>query len=128
MMTRTTLIDFNKRYGLKTYFHKRIQKVVIPFLFWSFVGLGYRLISHSVHLKDLSFSFIANGILSTSFIEIYWFFIPLICIYFSIPLFSAVSDDKKLVAFKYIAGITFVINSLIPLALKIFGGGLENIT
>lgn len=123
MMTGVTLIDFNKRYGLKTYFHKRIQKVIIPFIFWSLMGLVYRMIVHSIHLKDLSLTYIVNGIFSTSFVGIYWFFIPLICIYFCIPLFSSVTDDKKLTAFKYIVGITFLINSLIPFALKIIGGG-----
>ena len=128
MMTGVTLIDFNKRYGLKTYFHKRFRKVVIPFLIWSLVGLGCHLITHSIHLKDLSISFIINGILSSSFVGIYWFFIPLICVYFCIPLFSAVSDEKKLTVFKYLVGITFLINSLIPFVLKIIGGVLEATT
>ena len=122
MMTGVTLIDFNKRYGLKTYFHKRFQKVIIPFIFWSLIGLIYRLIVHSIHLKDLSLTFIINGIFSTSFVGIYWFFIPLFCIYFCIPLFSAVNDDKKLAVFKYIAGITFLVSYLIPFALRVIWG------
>lgn len=123
MMTGVTLIDFNKRYGLKTYFRKRFQKVIIPFIFWSLMGLVYRLIIHSIHLRDLSLTYIINGIFSTSFISIYWFFVPLICIYFCIPLFSAVNDDKKLTIFKYVAGIAFLINSLIPFVLRIIWGG-----
>ncbi|WP_432645875.1 acyltransferase family protein [Mediterraneibacter gnavus] len=38
MITGATLIDYPKRYNLKTYVKKRINKTVIPWLAWG----GYR--------------------------------------------------------------------------------------
>ena len=37
-----TLLDFNERYGLKKYYKKRIKKVVIPLISWSFLLYFYK--------------------------------------------------------------------------------------
>ena len=39
MVSGATLIDFRDRYNLKSYFYKRFHKTVVPFIFWSFMGL-----------------------------------------------------------------------------------------
>ena len=41
MISGITLIDYNKRYSLKEYFKKRINKVVIPYIFWSLFAIAY---------------------------------------------------------------------------------------
>lgn len=121
MITGITLIDFNKRYSLKEYFLKRLHRVVIPFIFWSLMGMVYDLCRFPEHLDKVNIWYIINGITSTSFIGIFWFFIPLFGIYMSIPLFSAVPEKHRIPIFKYLIGISFVVIYLIPLLIKAFG-------
>lgn len=121
MITGSMLIDFNKRYSLKDYFQKRIHRVVIPFIFWSLMGMAYDLYRYPAHMAKVNVWYIINGITSTSFIGIFWFFIPLFGIYMSIPLFSAVADKYKVPIFKYVIGISFVVLYLIPFIIKVLG-------
>ena len=93
MITGITLLDYRDRYDTKTYFKKRITKTVIPFIVWSFIAIAYKLINKSISLNDLSLINIINGILSTKYLSIYWFFIPLFQIYLCIPFLSII--DKK---------------------------------
>lgn len=81
------------------------------------------LLLKDIKIEQFTFSFIWNGIWETKFVSIYWFFIPLFCIYLSIPLFAAVSKDKKMAVFKYILHTSFICNICIPF-LKTVSGGL----
>jgi surface polysaccharide O-acyltransferase-like enzyme len=44
MISGATLIDYNKRYDLNTYFKKRINKTFIPYIIWSLLGLLFQII------------------------------------------------------------------------------------
>lgn len=121
MITGVTLLDFNKRYGLKQYFFKRIEKTLIPYLFWSFFGLGFQIyLIKNIDASIVNVKYIINGLLSGSLVSVYWFFIPLFCIYLSIPLFAAVPDENRKSVFGYLVVIAFFINCLIPFIINIF--------
>ena len=89
MISGATLIDYSKRYSTKTFLKKRFSKTLIPFLFWSL---------------DL--------ILNSKLFPIYWFFMPLFGLYLSMPLLSAVDDEKKKSIFKYIIVSVFLLSVL----------------
>lgn len=115
MITGATLLDYNEKYNLSVFLKKRTSKTLVPFLLWSLLGLFYRiLLLKDIKLEQLTFSFIWNGIWETKFVSIYWFFIPLFCIYLSIPLFAAISRDKKILLFKYILIASFTFNIFTP--------------
>ena len=121
MISGATLLDFYKRYGLKEYFRKRVQKTVIPYLVWSLLGIAIRLFYwKSIKPDDVTPQFIVNALLSGKATDVYWFFIPLFCIYLSIPLFAAVAEDKRVVVFQYLAIAGFILNCLIPFLLSLF--------
>lgn len=42
MISGVNLLDYSKRYNTQQFFLKRINKTFIPFIFWSFVGLIFR--------------------------------------------------------------------------------------
>ena len=42
MISGAMLIDFNKKYSLREYFTKRINKALIPYIVWSFLGLAFQ--------------------------------------------------------------------------------------
>ena len=125
MISGATLLDYSKRYDLKTYFKKRIRKTVIPFLIWSLVGWGL-LILNSIHLGQpvspelFTISGIWNGIWETKFVSIYWFFIPLFACYLSIPLLATVPDEKRKSIFLYLIMASFMINTMLPFLIQVF--------
>lgn len=119
MITGATLMDYRERYSTGQYFRKRIQKTVIPFLLWSVIAIFYSLRMSWIQAEELSPMFILNGILNTRFMNIYWFFIPLFCIYMAIPLFSAVEKEKRKEVFSYLAVLCFLVNSLIPFLIRV---------
>ena len=125
MISGITLLNYNERYSTKTFFIKRINKTLIPFLFWSLIGLLYCLLRHTVHLKDLNFVYIINGILNTSFVQIYWFFIPLFLWYAVVPIFAHIDKNKRDFLYLFVVAMFFVINSLIPFLNNVFSLNLN---
>lgn len=129
MLTGATLIDYRKRCSTKEYFKKRFFKTVIPFLFWSLFAMCWQsrdtlwaIMTGAPH-NDLgwTFNYVIDGILNTKFMDIYWFFIPLFCIYLSIPLLAVIPENKRIRIFGYIIGICVLINYVIPFALSLAG-------
>lgn len=127
MISGATLLDFNKRYGLRTYFFRRLSRAGVPFLFWSFLGLAFQIII----LKWISFDvvtpkYLLEGLLTGRLVEIYWFFIPLFCIYLAIPLFAAVPEEKRKVLFTYLSAAGLLFNVIPPFVLSATGKQLAN--
>lgn len=126
MITGITLIDYKKKYSTKTFFLKRINKTVIPFIFWSIIAILHCIFyTKSITLSELSLTTIFNGIWNTKFMDIYWFFIPLFFIYMTIPLLSYIEEKNRDKIFMYIILLMFLFNSFIPLVIKIFNLKIE---
>lgn len=129
MMTGATLIDYRKRYTTKTYFKKRFFKTVIPFLAWSVFALlwKYRKTLWAMvtgapnNGLDWTFNSIVDGILNTKFQSIYWFFVPLFCIYLVIPFFAAIEEKKRIKIYTYAIIASTVLNYAIPFLLGLLG-------
>ena len=119
MLTGATLIDYPLRYDTKTFYTKRIKKTVIPYLFWICIPFILSIVLPSIYHVDttLSPSNFFNGIVNYQWFNYYWFFIPLFCIYLSMPLFAFVQQEKKIKVFSFIAIVAFIINAVIPFAI-----------
>lgn len=77
-----------------------------------------------IFLKDIPISnlnafYIWNGVWGTSFVGVFWFFIPLFISYLSIPLFSEVHKQRRIKVFSYLIAVAFFLNFLIPFLIKI---------
>lgn len=123
MISGATLIDYNKRYDLNTYFKKRIHKTFIPYIIWSILGLIFQIIYlKSIKLSQVNFKMILNGLLSTSncLVQVYWFFIPLFCIYLAIPIISEIPIQKRKKIFIYVIVIQLFFGAFIPFINSIF--------
>ncbi len=121
MLTGATLLDYAKRYDTKTFFVRRLKKTVLPFIFWSLTALLFRMyFFENISWSVVSIGYIIDGVLNTKFNNLYWFFPPLFSLYFSIPLFAYIRDDSKIAVLKYLVGVCFLINSLIPFLLIVF--------
>ena len=125
MITGVTLIDYQEKYSTKEYFKKRINKTFIPFIIWSLIGLLFNMFAEkSISINDIDIKYIFNGIFSTSFTVIYWFFTSLFIIYLCIPLFSSVEKAKKKSTFLYLVIVGIIFNSLLPFINNVFNLGL----
>lgn len=121
MISSVTLMDYQKRYNTKTFLKKRFSKTVIPFLFWTFVGLVFDIVFlHTLKPSDLTLRVLVDGIINNQFVSIYWFFMPLFGIYLSIPLFASIEQEKRVKLFKYLFLIGFIFNGTIPFLLSAF--------
>lgn len=125
MISGATLFDFFQRYSLKEFFSRRIRKTVIPYIFWSFFGLAFQVYYlKSIERTMVNGKYVMNSLLSGNSVRIYWFFIPLFCIYLSIPLFAAVREDLRKRVFIYLAVICFILNCIIPFINSVFHIGI----
>ena len=129
MLSGATLIDYRKRYSTKDYFKKRFSKTVIPFLFWSLFAMLWA--SRKVLWAMITgapndglkwtVGSVIDGIVNTKFLDIYWFFIPLFCIYLLIPLLAEIPENRRIKVFSYIIVISVILNYMIPFALSLSG-------
>lgn len=126
MISGATLMDYRSRYDTAEFFKKRLNKTVIPFVAWTlvFLVLEWR-ISHSFTAADLSLKFIINGFADSRFNSAYWFFWPLFGCYLAMPLFSAVSPDKRKKVFVYLTAAAFAVNIAIPFFLRLAAPGVK---
>lgn len=121
MISSITLMDYQKKYDTKIYLKKRFSKTVIPFLFWTFMGLLFDIFFlHTVKVSDLTLKVLVDGFINNRFVQIYWFFMPLSGIYLSIPLFASIEEGKRIELFKYLFVVGFIFNATIPFLLSAF--------
>lgn len=121
MITGATLLDYREKYGLVEYFKKRLLKTFVPFVFWSLIGLAYLILNKKLSFSDLSAAFVYNGIMRTSFVGVYWFFISLFGMYLCIPLFAAVKEDARREVFTYLVCTGAAVNIVVPLIIRLSG-------
>ena len=53
------------------------------------------LLNEEFFINDLRFDSIFNGIFATKYLNVFWFFIPLFCIYLCIPLFACHQKKQR---------------------------------
>ena len=121
MISSISLMDYQKKYNTKIYLKKRFSKTVIPFLFWTFMGLLFDIFFlHTVKVSDLTLKVLVDGFINNRFVQIYWFFMPLFGIYLSIPLFASIEEGKRIELFKYLFVVGFIFNATIPFLFSAF--------
>ena len=122
MIPGVTLMNYRKRCTTAEYFKRRIKKTVIPFLFWSIIGLFFviwRDGRNSISLKPLD---IINSVANCKYIGIYYFFIVIFGIYLSIPVVSGIGEESRKKVFSYAIITAFTVNSLLPFTAVLSGG------
>lgn len=114
MITGATLIDYRERYDTKTFFKKRLLKVIIPLIIWSIIYFIINFFKGKFSINDLSFKFVFEYFFLVKTNPIFWFFVVIIGIYLAIPVISLMPQETRRKAFLYIIIITFVFNQFLP--------------
>lgn len=95
MLSGANLINYRERYSTLTLYKKRIFKVFIPFIFWTFVSILCCIYIYKyIDINSLNIKFIFYGILNHQFNFSFWFFIPLFILYLLIPLLNYLSKYR----------------------------------
>ncbi|HAV52223.1 MAG TPA: acyltransferase [Leuconostoc mesenteroides] len=109
MMSGAHLLDYRERYDTVTFFKKRMTKVFVPFIFWSFVW--YILNPFIFHQPpDYHIGQFIDAVMHNSIQPIFWFFYFVIGFYISAPLLAKITNkaDKTLALYLLVVNMVFV--------------------
>ena len=120
MITGATLLGYQQRYDTKTFFKKRLSKIIIPLIFWSvfmlFWGIYY---SHDLKMPSTPIDFF-NSFMGSRFCSIYYFMFAILGIYITLPILSPLAEKKNRSLLKYAIISFFILNTLVPDILSFF--------
>ncbi|WP_165364213.1 acyltransferase [Sporolactobacillus sp. THM19-2] len=99
MLSGANLLSYRERYSTSTFFKKRIKRVLIPFLIWSFIWAVFNYLKG--WMPDFSIKHIAKLFLYNNIQNIFWFFYTILGIYLCIPILSLIAkkENKKLIQY-----------------------------
>lgn len=108
MFTGATLMNYREKYDTKTFFRRRLYRGILPYLLWGTILLIVRWdnLSQGVTGWSGKINLIVNSYVNNSMESIYWFFIPLIAIYFAMPVLSLLArkDNRDILNYALIVG------------------------
>ena len=116
-----TLLDFNKRYGIKKYYKKRISKVVLPLFFWTFILYFYRVyFLKNLNNEKVTFEYLWNLYYSHKVYNIFGSLHDFLLLYMIIPLLAYVEKSKKIEIYFYCLIILLFFQIFFPYIIQIF--------
>ncbi|MFZ7214438.1 acyltransferase [[Pasteurella] aerogenes] len=119
MLSGATLLNYREKYSTRVFFKKRVFRVAVPFLFWSVILLIHTYFQDKFIYKTPQE--VINAIIQTKlpYGDVYWFFSPLLALYFLIPVLSLLKEHK--IILWYIVLFIFITHSLFPPVLSMLG-------
>ena len=121
MLSGATLMGYRKKYNTKTFFKKRVLKVVIPFIFWVIAMFIWKIqtkqldINNFNKIKDWVNAFFASREETT-----YYFMFEILGLYLTMPLLSLLSRDEYRKTLWFTVLLIFIFNGFIPNVLNLF--------
>jgi surface polysaccharide O-acyltransferase-like enzyme len=122
MLTGATLMNYRKKYDTKTFFKKRIMKVLVPFIFWAVFMFLWKILTKQLEInqfmdiKSWINAFFANREETT-----YYFMFDILGIYMTIPLLSLLTKEEYRKTLWLTIILFFIFNSFLPNVLGLIG-------
>ena len=126
MITGATLMNYREKYDTKTFFKKRIFKVVIPFIFWAVIMLLWKVSIGQLVINNFSVKEILNIFFNNKEETTYYYVFLIIGIYLTLPLISVLSEERYKGVLWYTVISFFVFNSFIPVICSFLGISYNN--
>ena len=115
MLSGATLMNYRQKYDTKTFFKKRMIKVLIPFLFWAVFMFVWKIatnqmnMSQFTNIKDWINAFFNNKEEST-----YYFMFEILGIYLTMPLLSLLAKEENKITLWLTVLLFFIFSAFIP--------------
>lgn len=126
MISGATLLEYQKKYNTRIFLKKRFEKTVLPFIIWSIIACIYMIYNGGIDIASFNVIKFFDMLLTTKFMGIYWFFIPLFMSYLSIPVLSYLAMTEKKYLW-YMGGLGFISYSIYPFLCNLFQIGKNNL-
>lgn len=120
MLSGATLMEYPQKYSTKVFLKRRFQKTVVPFVVWSGIAFIYAIWNGSINISDFTVKKFLDMFLTTKFMGIYWFFIPLFMVYLSIPVLAYLAMTEKKYLW-YMGSLGFISYSIYPFFCNLLG-------
>lgn len=116
MISGSNLMKYREKYDTKTFYKKRVIKVLIPFLFWAtFMFIWKIFITKTISLESVnSITEIINAFFSNKEESTYYFMFEILGVYMIMPLLSLLAKKEYHKTLWFIVILFFVFNGLIP--------------
>lgn len=122
MLSGATLLNYRERYSTSEFYKKRLQRTVIPYLFWSITFYCLYMIEHGA----CSWKEIINGLTMGQIpYTFYWFFIPLFMIYLFMPFLTLMVKQLNKKQLLILCTLLIVLQSFIPTLYLLLGIDLQ---
>ncbi len=108
MLSGATLMGYRERYSTADFFKRRVFRTAIPFVIWSVISALVK----KMNPFEMGIRVFIGKIFNIGIENVYWFFIPLFCVYLAMPVISLLKDHRRVLW--YMAGGTFLLSSLLP--------------
>lgn len=122
MNSGATLLDYRDKYDTKTFYKKRLKRVLIPFLFWSAFYYLFNSRFHSfpgpIFQENIGIKSFLEQFLNNNINNLFWFFYSIIALYVVTPVFSVLAKEHRNVLFGMVV-IYFVFTDLLTYLGKI---------
>lgn len=113
MLSGATLMNYREKYDTKTFFKKRLVKVLIPFIFWTIIMFVWKYYTKQLVLDNYSLKSLISAFLTNKEEGTYYFMFEILSIYIIMPLLSLLTKKEYRKTLWYIVGAFFILNSLI---------------
>ena len=115
MLSGATLMNYREKYDTKTFFKKRIIKVVIPFIFWAIFMFVWKISTNRLDIsKYKTVMDWINAFFSNKEETTYYFMFTIIGLYLTMPLFSLMANEKCRKGLWFTVLLFFIFNGFIP--------------
>jgi surface polysaccharide O-acyltransferase-like enzyme len=125
MLSGATLMEYRKRYDTRTFFKKRLSRVLVPFIIWSIITFIIALLRGRYALDALSFTKVWDIFMTSDMMSIYWFFPVIISIYLAMPILSLLTEKVDRKWLWYMAVVGLITYSILPPICGLFGLGFN---
>lgn len=120
MITGATLMNYRNKYDTKTFFKKRVLKVVIPFVFWAIIMIIWKYSIGYLNIEKFSIPNILNIIFTNQEESTYYFIFVILGVYLTLPILSHLADEKYRKTLWYAVIVLFITQSVLPVICTIF--------
>lgn len=120
MLSGATLMKYREKYNTKTFFKKRLLKVMIPLLFWAIIMIIWKYKIGQLKIQDFSVKTLLNIFFANKEEPTYYFMFWILGIYLTMPVLSVFANEKYRNVCWYTVATIFITHSILPIVLKLF--------